>query len=140
MISGPIDKRLRECEVGDDALTARAAELLRAIPEPAPLPESVRRRTLRALGASGRNGRGVHLSTLQWAVLSVLLVSTAAAASKRIWFPTFFHRKAAFVERAADAVVVDPLPASRVASEPGPRALEEPSSPKAVGQASSRAR
>jgi hypothetical protein len=71
-------------------------------------------------------------------VLSVLLVSTAAASSKRMWFPTFFHRKAALVEPAG-AVAVDP-PATRVSSGSGQATLEEPPSTKAVGPASPRAR
>jgi TonB family protein len=135
MTSGPIEKRLRERAEDSDAVTARAAELLQAIPEPAPVSEWGRRRMLRALGASGRNGRGLHLSALQWAVLSVLLVSTAAASAKRIWFPTWFHRNAAMVERTGDAVRIDPSPAIQVPSKPAPLTFEEPPMPKAVGRA-----
>jgi TonB family protein len=140
MTYSPIDKRLRECADDADATTARAAELLRAVPEPASLSESARQRMLRALRASGRNGRGFHLSAVQWAMLSVLLVSTAAASSDRNWLPTWFHRKAAFVERTTDAVVVDSSPAVQVPSKPTPPAREEPVSSNASSATSARAR
>jgi len=138
MTPDPIHKRLRQCAEDDDSVTARAAELLRAIPEPAPLSESARRRTLRALGASGRSGRGFHLSALQWAVLSVLLVSTAAASAKRIWFPTWFHRKATVIEKSAD-IVVDPSPDTELPSKPAHPALDESSRSKPAAPARARA-
>jgi TonB family protein len=136
MTPGPIDKRLRDCADDADAATARAADLLRAVPQPSPLSEWARKRTLRALRASGRNGRGLHFSVLHWAVLSVLVVSTAAASSRRMWFPTWFHRKAAFVERTIEAVPVDPpvveAPAksAHARQEPGSSGAASPS-PKA---------
>jgi TonB family protein len=128
MTSGPIDKRLRDCADDADAVTARAAKLMRAVPEPAPLSEWARRRTLRALGASVRNGRVFHVSVLHWAVLSLLVVSTAAASSKQVWFPRWFHRKAAFVERTTDIVVVDEEPAAPTPSKPASHARDEAAS------------
>jgi TonB family protein len=127
MTPGPIDKRLRDCADDADRAAARAADLLQAVPEPSPLSEWGRKRTLRALRASGRNGRSLHFSVLHWAVLSVLVVSTAAASSKRMWFPTWFHRKVNFVERTIEAVPLDP-PAIQAPSKASPPAREEPAS------------
>jgi TonB family protein len=129
MTFGPIEKRLRECTEGDGATAARAAKLLQALPEPDPLSEPARRRVLGALGASGRSGRGLHLTALQWAMLTLLLVSTAAASAKRVWFPSWLHRRAIAAEKAPDAVPPDPSPA------PGParrtlEAVEAPALPR----------
>jgi TonB family protein len=68
-----------------------------------------------------------------------LLVSTAAASAKRIWFPTWFHRKAALVEKTADAVVVDPSPVIGAPTSPAHPALEEPASTQAAPAARTRA-
>ena len=131
MTSGPIEKRLRECTEEDEAAAARAGTLLRALPSPPPLSEYARRRTLSALRASSRNGRTFHFTALQWAVLSILLVSTAAASAKRI-FPNFLRRPPAPVESAADPLLRDPAPAVEIPASRAPSVIEVRPSQKAV--------
>ena len=142
MTLGPIEKPLREC--ADDGATApaRAGKLLRSLPEPLPLSDSARRRTLRAFAASSRGARGLHLTALQWAVFAVLLVSTAAAGAKRIWFPSWPHRYRAVVttvvESAEETVVRTPSAATEKRSNPT-QVVEEPSPPK-VARSAAKAR
>jgi TonB family protein len=124
----PIEKRLRECSEEDAKLTARAGKLLRALPEPSPLSDSARRRVLRVLGAPGRNGRGVHLTALHWALLSLLLVSTAAASAKRNWFPNWFQRRAPVI-RIAEEPAPLPAPAADTPSRTARVEIEEPAAP-----------
>jgi TonB family protein len=109
MTADPIEKRLREC-AEDEGAAARAAKLLRALPEPSPLSESARRRVLRVLGAPSRNGRGVHFTALHWALLSVLLVTTAAASAKRKWFTVGFQHRAPLIETIEEPAVVSSPP------------------------------
>jgi TonB family protein len=136
MITGPIDKRLRESTEGEEA---RAGKLLRELPEPGPLSEPARRRALWLLRTSGRNGRALHFTALQWVVFSILVVSTAAASAKRIWFPSVFHRHGSFVEPSTDRVAPEPV----AVDEPSTGAkvvIEEPASPRARPAAPTRAR
>jgi TonB family protein len=126
MIAEPIEKRLREY-MNDEGVAARAGKLLRALPEPPPLSESARRRVLRALGAPSRNGRGLRLTTLQWAVLSVLLVSTAATAAKRKWFPNGFQPAAPVMETVESVIVSSPV--DELPSGPASGVLEDDPEP-----------
>jgi TonB family protein len=123
MTSGPIEKRLRDC--GDEAGSParRAGELLRELPAPAPLSEAARRRIPWALPSGSRHGWAFHFTAMQWTVFAVLLVTTAAAAGKRLWFPNGVERHA--VEISEDSVMVHPAPAGQVPSKTRVVEIEE---------------